>query len=268
MKKRLLVCFLLLALCLTGCEKKRTDLPGGEEVPEGIDWKLWEQYTPATLTMGQESVDVLITLDAIHLAVYYDKPEQELMGSVTIPTPLSDVDYSRERLQIQDENLDGYDDICIPDMLPSGDRIISRWLWDPAEEIYVYAPEISEYQMDIAADISWKDGKNFTYGYMDTPEGPLDLLVQVQGQEISIYLDTREERLWGTARIPEPLTVPAPTYWECRDLNGDGWGDLRLPFRREEADDGSIVQYSYCWHWDNREKTYVYDAQSAQNPDN
>ena len=267
MKKRLLVLLLIFALCLTGCKKKRADLPGSEEVPEGIDWKLWNQYTPATLTMGQEPVEVLITMDAIHVAIYYDQQEQELMGSLTIPTPLSDVEYSTERMQIRDENEDGYDDICIPDMLPNGDRIISWWLWDPEKEAYVYAPEICAYQTDISADTSWKNGKTFYYGSMDTPKGPQDLLVRVEGQDIFVYLDTREERLWGTARIPEPLAAPIPAYWDCRDLNGDGWGDMRLPFRWETAEDGSVVQYSYCWHWDNGEKAYVYDEQSAAKPD-
>ena len=114
--------------------------------------------------------------------------------------------------------------------------------------------------------MSWKEGKDFYFGNMDTPTGPQDLLIQVEGQTISVYLDTREERLWGTAQIPEPLTLPLPAYWECRDMNGDGWGDLRLPFRWETAEDGSMFQYSYCWHWDNSERAYVYDAQSSEKP--
>lgn len=264
--KRIVAVLLVLALCLCGCEKKRTDLPGGEEIPEGVDWKLWEQYTPVTLRFGENTEDVLIALDAIHLAIYYDKDEQELMGSLTIPTPLSDIDYSRERMQIQDKNEDGYDDICVPDMLHNGDRIISWWLWDANEETYVYAPEICEYQTAIAADDSWKAEKDVSFGYMDTPKGPRDLLVQVQGQEVLIYLDAREERLWGSVRIPEPLTVAAPAFWECRDLNGDGWGDLRLPYRREVAEDGSVYQYSYCWHWDAAQKDYVYDAEGSAKP--
>lgn len=264
--KRCLLFLLILTLCLTGCQKKHTDLPGGEEVPEGIDWKLWEQYTPATLTMGEETLDVLIAMDTIHMAIYYDQPEQELMGSLTILTPLSDLEYSRLRMQIEDKNGDGYDDICIPDMLPSGDRTIGWWLWDPNEETYVYAPEYCENQTHIGADVSWKEGKDFYFGNMDTPTGPQDLLIRVEGQTISVYLDTREERLWGTAQIPEPLTLPLPAYWECRDMNGDGWGDLRLPFRWETAEDGSVFQYSYCWHWDNEEKTFIYDADASAKP--
>ena len=264
--KRLLVCILVLALCLSGCQKKRTDLPGSEEVPEGIDWKLWEQYTPATLTMGEETVDVLITMDAVHMAIYYDRDEQELMGSLTIMTPLSDLSYSRERMQIKDKNADGYDDICVPDMLDNGDRIISWWLWDREAESYVYAPELCENQTDIAADVTWKAGQEFSFGNMDTPKGPQDLLVRIEGQDIFVYLDTREEQLWGTARIPEPLTVAAPVYWELRDLNGDGWGDLRLPYRWDTAEDGSLFQYSYCWLWDNGEKAFVYDAEASENP--
>lgn len=264
--KRVLLCFLILALCLSGCQKKQTDLPGGDEIPEGIDWKLWEQYMPASLAMGEETVDVLIALDAIHAAVYYDQDEQELLGSLTIPTPLSDLDYSRERMQIQDHNADGYDDICIPDMLQNGDRILSWWLWDPQEQAYTYAPDISQYQTDIGADVSWKEGKDFSFGSMDTPKGPQDVLVQVVGQDISVYLDTRQERLWGTARIPEPLTAAVPAYWELRDLNGDGWGDLRLPYRWEEAEDGSVYQYSYCWLWDAGDEAYRFDAEASEKP--
>ena len=257
---------LILALCLSGCQKKQTDLPGGEEVPEGIDWKLWEQYTPVTLKLGEETVDVLVGLDEIHLAIYYDQEKQELLGSVTIPTPLSDLDYSRERMQIRDENGDGYDDICLPDMLDNGDRIISWWLWDAQEEMYVYAPELCQNQTKVGADLSWREGKDFVFGNMDTPKGPQDLLVLVQEQEILVYLDAREERLWGTARIPEPLTVMLPTYWECRDVNGDGWGDLRLPYRWETAEDGSVYQYSYCWYWNNSEKVFVYNAEASEKP--
>ena len=264
--KRLIVCLLVLALCLSGCQKKQTDLPGGDEVPEGIDWKLWEQYIPVALAMGEETVDVLMALDQIHLAIYYDREKQELMGSITIPTPLSDLSYSTERMQIRDENGDGYDDICIPDMLPSGDRIINWWLWDPAEETYRYAPEYSETQKQISADISWQTEKDYCYGSMDTPKGLQNLLVLVEGQEIFVYLDAREQRLWGTAHIPQALTLPLPTYWECHDLNGDGWGDLRLPYRWETAEDGSMYQYSYCWYWDNNERVYVYDAESSEKP--
>ena len=264
--KRLIVCLLVLALCLSGCQKKQTDLPGGDEVPEGIDWKLWEQYIPVALAMGEETADVLMALDQIHLAIYYDREKQELMGSITIPTPLSDLSYSTERMQIRDENGDGYDDICIPDMLPSGDRIINWWLWDPAEETYRYAPEYSETQKQISADISWQTEKDYCYGSMDTPKGLQNLLVLVEGQEIFVYLDAREQRLWGTAHIPQALTLPLPTYWECHDLNGDGWGDLRLPYRWETAEDGSMYQYSYCWYWDNNERVYVYDAESSEKP--
>lgn len=264
--KRWIVLLLIFALCLTGCRKERTDLPGSEEVPEGIDWKLWEQYTPATLTMGAESVDVLLVMDAIHMAIYYDKEEQELMGSLTIPTPLSDLDYSLERMRIEDKNGDGYDDICIPDMLQSGDRIINWWLWDPQTESYHYAAELGQTQSQISADTSWKTEKDYCQGSMDTPKGLQNILVLVEGQEILIYLDAREQRLWATVHIPEPLTLPAPAYWQCRDLNGDGWGDLQLPYRWETAQDGSMYQYSYCWYWDNSEKIYIYDTEASENP--
>ena len=264
--KRVIVLLLIVALCLGGCRKKQSDLPGGDEVPEGIDWKLWEQYTPATLAMGEGTVDVLLSLDAIHLAIYYNQEEQELMGSLTIPDPLSDQEYSLERMRIEDKNGDGYDDICIPDMLQSGDRNIHWWVWDPSEEVYRYAPEYGENQSHISTDVSWKTEKDYISGSMDTPKGLQKLLVLVEGQEISVYLDAREQRLWGTAHIPQALALPLPAYWQCSDLNGDGWGDLRLPYRRETAEDGSMYQYSYCWHWDNNERAYVYDAQSSEKP--
>ena len=267
--KRFLIFVLILSLCLTGCKKKQTDIPGSSEVPEGIDWKLWEEYTPATLFLGEEMVDVLITMDEIHLAIYYDREEQELLGSITIFTPLSDVDYSRERLRILDQNQDGYDDICIPDILPSGDRELNWWLWDPQEQAYRYAPEYGQHQEDIGGDISWMEGKNFIHGTMDTPNGPQDLLIQVEGQQISVYLDQREECLWGIARIPNSLSAEARehlaiyTYWECQDLNGDGWGDLQLPYRWEETADGSVNQYCYCWYWNPDSESYLYDPAAS-----
>lgn len=271
--KRLLILLLAVALCLGGCKKKQqSDLPGAEPVPEGIDWKLWEQYIPATLNLGEEQVDVLIALDAIHLAVYYDREEQELLSSLTIFDPLSDVDYSRERLRILDENMDGYDDIGIPDMLENGDRTVNWWLWDPGEKTFVFAPELGQYQQNIGADISWQTGKSFISASMDTPDGPLDLLVLVEGQEILVYLDEREEKLFGTAQIPEPLSAEAQehlsiyTYWDCVDLNGDGWGDLQLPCRWEEGSDGSVYQYAWCFLWNPGERTYVYDPQMSAEP--
>lgn len=270
--KRFLIFLLILALCLSGCRKEQTDLPGGSEAPEGIDWKLWEEYTPATLFLGEEMMDVLITMDAIHLAIYYDKEEQELLGSITIPTPLSDTDYSRDHLRILDQNNDGYDDICIPDMLPNGDRTMNWWLWDPVEKAYGYAPEYAQHQEDIGGDITWMEGKDFINGTMDTPDGPQDLLILVEGQEVLVYLDDREEHLWGTAQIPEPLSAEALehldiyTYWECRDLNGDGWGDLQMPYRWEEAADGSVCQYCHCWQWDPDTGSYTYDLVASRLP--
>lgn len=270
--KKCLILLLIMALCLSGCKKQPTDIPGGEEVPEGIDWKVWDIYTPATLHMSEETVEVLIGLDAIHLAVYYDRDEQELLGSLTILEPLSDVEYSRERLRILDQNGDGYDDICIPDMLPDGDRTLNWWLWDAQEETYRYAPEYSQLQQQIGEDISWMAGKDFIGGTMDTPDGPQDLLILIEDQVIHVYLDARQEQLWGIAQIPEPLSGEAQehlevyTYWECWDRNGDGWGDLQMPCRWEEAADGSVYQYGYCWFWNPETETYVYDAAASAEP--
>lgn len=270
--KRFLIFVLILALCLTGCKKEQTDIPGSSEAPEGIDWKLWEEYTPASLFLGEEMVDVLIALDAIHLAVYYDREAQELLGSITIPTPLSDVAYSRQRLRIEDQNNDGYDDICIPDMLPNGDRDLNWWLWDPEEKAFAFAPQYEQHQEDIGGDISWMEGKDFIHGTMDTPKGPQELLILVEDQQVVVYLDQREEQLWGTARIPEPLSEEALehlaiyTYWECRDLNADGWGDLQLPYRWEEAADGSVSQYCHSWRWDPDTESYTYDPVASGSP--
>lgn len=269
--KKWLIWLLVLALCLGGCKKKpASDIPGAEEVPEGIEWQLWEDYTPAQLQRGEETVSVLIALDAIHLAMYYDQPEQELLGSLTILTPLTDVDYSREHLRIRDENGDGWDDICIPDILENGDRILSWWLWDG--NAYSYDPEYSQYQENISADVSWKEGKHFISAAMDTPDGSQDLLILVQGQEVLVYLDQREEQLWGSVRILEPLSDEAQehlqiyTYWDCMDLNGDAWGDLQIPYRWEESADGSVYQYAYCFLWDPAEESYVYDAALSAAP--
>lgn len=270
--KRFWILLLVLTLCLSGCRKKQSDIPGGQEVPEDIDWKLWEQYTPATLQMGEDRVDVLIALDEIHLAVYYDQDQQKLLGSLTILEPLSDVDYSRERLRILDQNGDGYDDICIPDLLPAGDRTISWWLWDPKEKSFVFAPEQTQYQQDIAEDISWMAGLEFINATMDTPDGPRDLLILVEGQELLIYLDDREQIPVDRVSIPAPLSAEAQehlsiyTYWECMDLSGDGWGDLQLPYRWEEKEDGSVYQYAYCWIWDPAGEKYIYDAVASAEP--
>lgn len=270
--KRFLIFVLVLALCLGGCKKKQTDIPGGSEVPEDVDWKLWEQYTPATLTLGEETVDVLIAIDPIHLAVYYDRDEQELLGSITIFTPLSDVEYSRDHLRILDQNGDGFDDICIPDMLQNGDREMNWWLWETKEKKFCFAPEYTDYQQNISADVSWMEGESFINATMDTPDGPQDLLVLVEDQTVFVYLDKREQQLWGSAVIPEPLSDEALehldiyTYWDCRDLNGDGWGDLQLPCRWETGEDGSLYQYCHCWLWDPGEESYRYDARISAQP--
>ena len=270
--KRLLILLLVFALCLCGCKKEPSViLPGGEEAPEGVDWKAWEQYIPYTMTMGEETVDVLIGLDAIHLAVYYDKEEQELMGSLTIMTPLSAVEYSKSRLRVMDVDGDGYDDISVPDMLPGGDRTIDCWLWVPEEQTYLYAPEYSQVQSDIAADISWKQGKHLISGVRDTPEGGQNLLLWVDGQTISIYEDKREETLITQVQIPEPLSeiareeVLARSYWECTDRNGDGWGDLQLPYRWEETENGLFV-YAHCWLWDAGTNQFSYNNALSSEP--
>ena len=271
--KRLFVLLLVIALCLCGCQKKKqpADIPGGEEAPEGVDWKAWEQYVPATMQMGEEQIDVLIGLDAIHLAVYYDRDEQELLGSITILNPLTDVEYSRSRLRIMDMDGDGYDDISVPDMLTNGDRTIDCWLWLPTEQTYLYAPEYSQTQSEIGGDVSWQLGKLLISGVRDTPDGGQNLLFWVDGQTINIYEDKREETLITQVQIPQPLSeeawgdVLARTYWECRDRNGDGWGDLQLPFRWEETQHGMFV-YAHCWLWDAVTGTYVYDAALSAEP--
>lgn len=271
--KRFLVLLLAMCLLLSGCKKKKpVDIPGGESVPEGIEWQVWEQYLPVSLVMGEETVDVLIGLDAIHAAIYYDKEEQELMAAFTILEPLSDVDYSREHLRILDQNQDGYDDLCILDMLPTGDRTMNWWIWDPEGNQYQYAEEYFQIQEEIGGDISWMEGMDFIYGTMAIPEGSQDLLILVEDQTVTVWLDKREETLWGTATIPNPLSAEALehleiyTFWECWDLNGDGWGDLQLPYRWEEGQDGSLYQYCYCWLWDNEQNTYIYDALRSSEP--
>ena len=256
--KRFLILLMIVALCLSGCGKKKitADLPGGESVPEGVDWKMWDTYTPATLLMGDEAIDVLIAMDAVRLAIYYDREEQELFGSITIPTPLSDVDYSREHLRFWDQNEDGYDDICIVDMRNNGDQAKDWWLWDGKAKGYVYAPEKASLQQEVGWDVSWMEGKTFDSGTMETPTGPQDLLVYVQADTVFVYLDSREEQLLGTAKIPEPLSQEALdylqiySYWDCMDVNGDGWGDLQLPYRWEETSDGTLYLYCYVWLWD------------------
>lgn len=272
--KRIFILLLILALCLSGCKKDKeppADIPGGETAPEGVSWKTWEQYVPYTLTMGEEKVDVLVGLDKIHLAVYYDKDEQELLGSITILTPLSDVDYSKMRLRIMDVNGDGYDDISVPDMLPDGDRIIDCWVWDPALEDYLYAPEYSKRQEDIGADISWQKGKNLQSGVRDTPSGGEGVLFWLDGQTVHIYLDQREETLLAQVQIPEPLSSDARfealarSFWELRDMNGDGWGDLQLPYRWEDTENG-FCAYAYCWLWDAESQSFTLDTDRSGKP--
>ena len=272
--KRFLILLLILPLILCGCKKKSqsTDISGLETTPEGVDWRVWDTYTPATLQMGQESVNVLLGLDAIHLVIYYDREIQEEFGKITIIEPLSDVQYSMEHLRILDQNQDGYDDICIPDMLTSGDRVMNWWVWDAGEKRYRYSPEDSQTQEEIGGDISWQLEKDFAFGTMDTPDGPQGLLLLVEDQQISVYLDAREETLWGTAQIPDPLSQEAKsylafyTYWECQDMDGDGWGDLQLPYRWVEAEDGTVYQYNYYWLWNPEEGIYSLDAAASAQP--
>lgn len=271
--KRLFLLLLALCLCLCGCrkEKQPTDIPGGEEAPEGVDWRVWEQYTPYTLTMGEQTLDVLVAMDEIHLAVYYDQQEQELLGDVTILTPLTDLEYARTRLTIQDLNGDGYDDISIPDMLTNGDRIVDSWLWDPEQADYLYAPEYSQVQAGVSVDVSWREGKNLQSGVRDIPEGTQELLFWVDGQTIYIYLDQREQALLTTVQIPEPLSEQAwqvlaeRSFWDCWDLNGDSWGDLQLTYRWEERD-GDFYAYAYCWLWDPEGKCFLLDTQRSEQP--
>ena len=270
--RRFLILLLIFSLCLTGCGKKKvpSDIPGAESIPEGVDWQLWDTYIPATLIMGQEAVDVLIALDEIHLAIYHNQEEQELFGSLTILTPLSDVEYTRNHLRFLDKNGDGYDDICLADMLDNGDRTKEWWLWDPESEQYLYAPEEATMQQDIGADISWKEGKDFASGTMETPDGPQELLIAVEGETVFVYEDSRKEQLLGTAQIPKPLSREALdyleiySYWECIDLNGDGWGDLQLPYRWEKTSDGELFLYCYVWLW--KDGSFVLDASRSAAP--
>lgn len=270
--KRVLIVILILALCLCGCKKKQTDISGLEETPEGVDWRVWDTYVSGTLTMGGESFEVLMGLDAIHLVIYYDQEEQKEMAKLTILEPLSDLEYSRNHLQIGDQNQDGYDDICIPDMLPSGDRVMNWWLWDAQEGRYDYSEEESESQEEIGGDITWMEGRHFIPGSMDTPLGPQELQILVEETQILVYLNEREEILWGTAQLPQPLSQEVKdyllfySYWDCWDVNGDEYGDLQVPYRWEEDADGALCQYNYCWTWDPENNTYVFDAETSGQP--
>lgn len=263
--KRIAVLLLAMILCLSGCRKTPPGIPGAEEVPVGVDWRLWERYLPAELTMGDREIPVLIALDAIRLAIYYDQPEQELLGSVTIYTPLSDVEYSLERLRILDMNGDGYDDIGILDILTNGDRTLECWLWAVEEEEYLYAPEYSQFYAQVGADISWQEGKHFIASSMAMPEDTQELLILVEEPWVYVYLDQREQVLVGKAQLPEPLSREAEkklaeyTYLDSWDANGDGWSDLQLPCRWETQPDGSVVLYCHCWLWEPESGTYRYD---------
>ena len=270
--KRFLIFLLIFALCLSGCKKKETDTSGLEETPEGVDWRVWDTYTSASLNMGQETVEVLMGLDPIHLVIYYDQEEQKELTSITIIEPLSDLEYSRNHLRVSDQNEDGYDDICIPDMLPSGDRVMNWWLWDTEEECYRYSTVYSEEQEEIEGDITWMEGKHFIPGCMDIPDGYQELLLLVEEDQIKVYLNEREEILWGTAQLPQSLSQDAQdylmdcAYWDLWDVNGDEYGDLQLPYRWEEASDGAFYQYNYCWTWDPENLTYVFDTELSGQP--
>lgn len=270
--KRFLILVLILSLCLCGCKKKPAALPGASEAPEGVDWQLWETYVPATLRMGQESVDVLIGLDEISLSVYYDKPEQEQLGEFTIYTPLSDVEYSQNHLRILDMDGDGFDDITVVDMLDNGDRTLECWLWDTGSGEYLYAPEYSRTQEAVGGDISWQKDKHFISSSVATPEQTRDLLILVEEPYVYVYLDRREQTLWGTAELPEALSQEARdrlsqySYLESWDMDGDGWGDLQLPCRWETLSDGTVQLYNYCWLWQPDTGTYRYDPQLSATP--
>ena len=94
--------------------------------------------------------------------------------------------------------------------------------------------------------------------------------VPMTGETISVYLDSRQEQLLATARIPEPLSEEARAYlqfysfWDCMDVNGDGWGDLQLPYRWEETADGSVCMYHYIWLW--KDGTFRLDRNRSNAP--
>lgn len=270
--KRLMILILVLVLCLSGCKKQETDISGLEETPEGVDWRVWDTYISATLTLGETSTEVLLGLDPIHLVIYYDQEEQKEMTSITIIEPLADLEYSRTHLRVSDQNADGYDDICIPNMLASGDRVMNWWVWDTQEECYRYSQIYSEEQEEIEGDITWMEGKHFIPGSMDMPNGYQELLILVEDDQIKVYLNEREEIFWGAAQLPQTLTQEAQdylavcAYWDCWDVNGDEYGDLQLPYRWEEDADGALCQYNYCWTWDPENNLYVFDAETSAQP--
>ena len=273
--KRVFILFVILALCLCGCKKKPEEVPstpGMQEAPEGVDWRVWEAGIPVTMQMGQEQVNALIVMDEIYLSVYYDRLEQELIGRITILTPLTDLQYSIDHLRVLDMDGDGYDDIRIADMLQNGDRTIDCWVWDADKKEYLYAPEYSQVQTEIGADTSWMEGKILENGVREIPDGIQEILVWLEDQTIHIYLDDREEQLIALAQIPQPLSPEAQEYvqmglyWDLSDLNGDGWGDLQLPYRWKEDADGSFYQYAYCWIWDEPSQSFALDTLLSNTP--
>lgn len=273
--KRFVILLLLLALALSGCKKQPEEVvssPGVPEAPEGVDWRLWEEGIPVTMQMGEEQVETLIVMDEIYLSVYYDREVQELIGRITILTPLTDLQYSMDHLRVLDMDGDGYDDIRLTDMLQNGDRTIDCWLWDAEKKDYLYAPEYSQVQEEFGADASWQEGKQLDNGVREIPDGLEEILVWLEDQTIHIYLDDREEQLIAQVQIPEKLSQEAQDYvqeglyWDMTDLNGDGWGDLQLPYRWKEDADGSFYQYAYCWLWNEETQEFKLDWVLSNTP--
>ncbi len=142
MKRKLLLGGMLLTaafgLSLTGCGSKGTGENGGadETIITGMDWRTTASFTDGTL-IHNSAIDVLVSMDASKIVVYYDKPDQKVYATADLTYETTSLQQTVDSLAFIDADGDGYTDLQIDVFDQQGDAYKVSFIWDDTNKCFV-----------------------------------------------------------------------------------------------------------------------------------
>ena len=147
--KKSLGLLLALVLCLGLAACGNADKEDKTDDVAGDDWRSTGIVVGSgTIThTGEDSVDVLVTVDENSAAFYRDEQDQILFDSVAFPVTVSDAKESFHDISFDDIDGDGESDVCVSFVHASGDSTQLVWIWDP-DIRYVFWKDLSTFDSD------------------------------------------------------------------------------------------------------------------------
>ncbi len=152
MKKRIinLVVLAMAGLLLaTGCGKANDDILGA-------DWRTTGMYVPGTL-YHKDTVDVYVGVKEDKVAFFYDLEIQEPYNKVTLTYPTTDVEKTRNSIELIDLNGDGYTDLSVKVYDQQGEEMLTKYTWDQSRMEFIFVEPENEPLTGIGSDDSDDD---------------------------------------------------------------------------------------------------------------